>query len=158
MKKKITLHILLNLVIEWVLVCLAVIFGFLFNILYIVFILPVFISCSIETFFWGRVAFCVAFNKPQTIITKGFRYTSREFIYSTVIKPTYYRGVFFFKHYSKILFDDKRLKGKYVYLDTAFFHHGESIKLTYYPRAKYIISIEKVNDTINIDSNPQNCD
>jgi len=73
------------------------------------------------------------------IITKGFRYASREPIYAFTgdrFKPRY--------HYSEILFDDKRLPQKYVYLDTTCYRNGEPLEVVVYPTARYIKTIKRV--------------
>ena len=76
------------------------------------------------------------FSKPQTMLTKGYRLMYREkaaAIFRDKKSPSY----------SVVLFNDNRLLGKYIYLDTCHFETGVELEILYYPRSKYIVSIKQ---------------
>lgn len=85
---------------------------------------------------WLPIAFAVRFSKPKTITTKGYRSA-----YRMPVSPRKTKH-----HYSVILFDDPNLKGKYYSLDEALFRHGEELEIIYYPRSRYICSIQRIKD------------
>jgi hypothetical protein len=73
---------------------------------------------------------------PISITTKGYRFALRQ--------PVDIFLDIFNICYSEILFDDVRLKGKYVFFDSSVFQHGERLEIVYYPRSKYIKSINRI--------------
>ena len=87
---------------------------------------------------WIRIGIDVLKKKPKTILTKGWRFHSRENIYFFDVKKNIYHSI--------IEFTDPRLPGKYIYLDNRIFKSGDQLKITYYPRSKYIKAIEKVEE------------
>ena len=135
MTRKIQLHIVLDLVIGWGLIAVGIYFGVTASILYIVYEIPLIIWYGIRAFMWLRILFDVFISKTETILTKGYRYSYRERVYPLIPKSR--------PRYSVILFDDVRLKGKYIYLDEALFSGGVELEVIYYPRSKYIKEIKR---------------
>ena len=138
--KKMKLHIVLDLVIGWMLICSAVYFGIVRNFLFLVFVLPLFIWYAVRTLKWLKIVFALMFTNPQVVKTKGYRYSYRERAYQ-LIPNTALR-------YSVLLFDDVALKGEYVFMGDSIFRHGEKLEIIYYPRAKYIKSIVRLQDDV----------
>ena len=132
------IHIIVDIVTMWTFVVLAIYLGIAVSKIYIFFAFPLVIWFFVRTLKWLRIAFDVFFSTPLTISTKGFRFSYRDRIYALDITKTLF--------YSVVMFDDAKLKGKYVYLETAMFCHGEILEITYYPKSKYIKSIKKLQN------------
>ena len=134
--KKFIVHIILDLIVGWALICGGIYFGLTWSFLLLIYTIPLVCWYSARTFIWIRMAIDVLFSTPISITTKGYRFALRQRVYPLLLKSTF--------HYSEILFDDVRLKGKYVFFDNSVFRHGEKLEIVYYPRSKYIKSIERI--------------
>ena len=131
----IKLHIVLDMLIMITFLSVVVYIGTISSVLYLVFSLPLALFYFCKIVYWIFVLADVLFSKPIKITTKSYRYSYREKIYFYLPQSRYF--------YSIVLFDDIRMRGKYVYFGYPTFHHGEMLTIIYYPKSKYIKSIER---------------
>lgn len=136
--KNIKLHIVMDVVSMWGLILCGLYLGFTGTILYFVFSVPLIIWFSIRTFKWAKILFDVIFSKPQTIITRGFRFSDRHQVYALNV----FRNVY----YSIIRFSDPGLKGEYICFEYYIFRGGEKLEVTYYKHSRYITSIKRIEE------------
>ena len=64
-----------------------------------------------RTLMWIRIGFDMLFRKPQTIRTKGYRFAKREYVSDLSRKELY----------SRVFFDDDRLKKEYYFFESDVF-------------------------------------
>ena len=98
-----------------------------------------FVSFFKRTFRWIRILLDILFKKPNVIYTRGYRFSTREHV-NNISKKAFY---------SKIFFDDKKLKKDYYCFDEAIYRHGELLKISYYPNSRYIEAISRVDNYEN---------
>ena len=136
--KSIKLHIVLDLAIVWGLIFVGIYLGVVRNFLFLVAIFPLFVWYGVRTLHWLIIAFSVFFLKPDIIETKSCRFAYRERVYQLIPASVL--------HYSIFLFNDTAIKGKYIFMGDSIFRHGEKLEITYYPKAKYIKCIKRIQD------------
>ena len=138
MKKDIMHHIILDNISMWSFSFLAFAFGiWQDDIDLLIFNGVLSIGFFLRSLRWLLFIYDKSLGKTISIKTKGYRFSAKE------------RAYFFdFAKkicYSVITFDDPKLKGKYVLLDSdRTFKNGELLEITYYKNSKVIKSISKV--------------
>ena len=132
-------HIILDIIFSWSFFLVALAVGIWdASIELIIFDTILFVYVFIRTFRWLMFIYDKVFSKIITVETKGYRFSSKERVYTLDLTKKL--------HYSVIMFDDSKLKGKYILLDdNTIFKHGELLEVTYYKNSKVIKSITKVS-------------
>ena len=133
-------HIIIDIIINWLLVIFGTIAGLYFSIFYIIYSIPLYIWFSLRTLKWIRVLVDVIFSRPQKLITKLYRCSYKERVYALDLSKKI--------QYSVLLFNDNRLKGRYIFLKDFEYKLKPSgaFVVNYYPKSKFIISIETINE------------
>ena len=131
-------HILLDILSTWAFTFFSIFIGFRLNSVEILFFSTfLLIYDFIRTLRWLAFLYDKIFKAKVTVKTKGFRYLTRERVYMLDISKKIY--------YSVLVFDDTRLKGKFVLVDNnCIFRNGEQIEVTYYKNSKVIETISVV--------------
>ena len=132
-------HIILDIIFTWSFCSIALAVGIWDeSIELIIFDTILFVYVFIRTFRWLMFIYDKVFSKIITVETKGYRFSSKERVYTLDLMKKL--------HYSVIVFDDSKLKGKFILLDNnTVFKHGELLEITYYKNSKVIKSITKVS-------------
>ena len=132
-------HIILDIIFTWSFCSIALVVGIWdASIELIIFDTILFVYVFIRTFRWLMFIYDKVFSKIITVETKGYRFSSKERVYTLDFTKKL--------HYSVIMFDDSKLKGKFILLDNnTVFKHGELLEITYYKNSKVIKSITKVS-------------
>ena len=132
-------HIILDIIFSWGFCSFALAFGIWHNSIdLIIFDTILFVYIFIRTFRWLMFIYDKVFCKIITVETKGYRFALKERVYFFDLTKKL--------HYSVIMFDDIKLKGKYILLDdNTIFKHGELLEVTYYKNSKVIKTISKIS-------------
>ena len=134
------LYLAADLIVVWITLFIVLYLGFVSTVMFHFWGAFILIWYIVRTFKWLRILFDKMFSKPQTMLTKGYRLMYREkaaAIFRDKKSPSY----------SVVLFNDNRLLGKYIYLDTFHFEAGVELEILYYPRSKYIVSIKQAENS-----------
>ena len=132
-------HIILDSVFSWSFCLVALVFGIWQGLIeFIILGTILFAYVFMRTFRWFAFVYDKVFDKILSVKTKGYRFSFKERVYFFDLTKKL--------HYSVIMFDDSKLKGKYILLDdNTIFKHGELLEVTYYKNSKVIKTISKIS-------------
>ena len=134
--KKYASHIILDVLSMWTLIIVSLYVAVKWDVYMIFVYLPILtVWFAYRTFKWALLLYDFIFSKPKTFITKGYRYAVRDRIYVLDLSKKI--------HYSKVYFDDQKIKCL-LFFSSDVFQHGEALKVTYYPKSKLAIKIERL--------------
>ena len=132
-------HIILDIIFSWSFFLVVVAFGIWQGLIeFIILGTILFAYVFMRAFRWFAFVYDKVFDKILSVKTKGYRFSSKERVYFFDLTKKL--------HYSVIMFDDSKLKGKYILLDdNTIFKHGELLEVTYYKNSKVIKTISKIS-------------